>query len=448
MHRFTSHMGKRIREIIPHIRQITDSLHKRFIQIPAYKGFLSIVSGSIFGQLVVLLATPIITRLYSPSDYGILSLYAVVVSILLVFATLKYELAIPLPSENVNAVNLIMVCLVSVFGISIIGTLLIFLVADVFSLDTNLSLLSPYLWLVSLSVLGGGIYTTLNYWAIRDKIYSDIAKTQINKSIFGSTGKIVFGIFNMVPLGLILGEFLGQVTGSLTLLRSFLAKRRYELNCVSWKAMKSVAKHYYRFPLYSCPSALFNTLAFQMPVLMLIRFYGPDTAGMYSLANSVLVLPASLISSAVSQVYLGEVAPFIHKDPVKVKEYYHSVTRKLALISLPTISLIAVLAPFFFPLLFGAVWEEAGYYCIVLSGMVITQLIFSPTSILHYCGRNNWVLFFDISRTLLIGVVFLLCAMEGYSPLLSLAVYSIAMALMYGINYIMNIKVITCLLRE
>lgn len=157
-----------------------------------------------------------------------------------------------------------------------------------------------------------GVYNILNYWAIRDKKYSDIAKTRVNRSVFGSTGKIAFGIFNMAPLGLILGEFIGQITGGLTFLRSFLAKNRQELNCISWKAMVSIAKQYYRFPLYSCPSVLFNTLAFQMPVLMLIRLYGPETVGLYTLANSVLVLPASLISSAVSQVYLGEVAQFIH----------------------------------------------------------------------------------------------------------------------------------------
>ncbi|QSZ67930.1 hypothetical protein RJ40_10700 [Methanofollis aquaemaris] len=437
-----------VNEIISKIYIIWGRFHERFIENPTYVGFYSILSGSVLGQLVMLLATPIITRLYSPSDFGILSLYTMVVSVLLVFATLKYELAIPLPKENKKAINLMTLCFGLTFGISVISILLIGLIGRVFASETDLSLLSPYLWVISLSIFGGGVYNILNYWAIRDKKYSDIAKTRVNKSVFGSTGKIAFGIFNMAPLGLILGEFIGQITGGLTFLRSFLAKNRQELNCISWKAMVSIAKQYYRFPLYSCPSVLFNTLAFQMPVLMLIRLYGPETVGLYTLANSVLVLPASLISSAASQVYLGEVAQFIHRDPAKVKKYYHAVTRKLAFISLPTISLIAVLAPFFFPLIFGTVWDEAGLYCIALSGMVIAQLIFSPPSILHYCGRNNWVLLFDISRTILTGGVFLLCAMWGYSPLLSLVLYSITMALMYVVNYFMNLKAIACLTKE
>ncbi len=448
MERFTPIKYGIVTWVISKICYFRDNTCERSIQNPAYKGFFSIVSSSVLGQLVVLLATPIVTRLYSPSDYGILSLYGVVVSVTLVFVTLKYELAIPLPKEDEKAINLMALCLLSVFGMSVISSLLIYYIGDSFFSGIQLSLLSPYIWLISLSVLGGGAYSVFNYWAIRDKCYSDIAKTRVNKSIYGSTGKITLGIFNISPLGLMLGEFLGQTTGCLTLLRSFLSRHRQKLSCVSWKMMLSVSREYYRFPLYSCPSVLFNTLAFQMPVLMLIRFYGPDIAGLYSLANSILVIPASLISAAVSQVYLGEIAQFLHKEPTRIKSYYHAVTRKLALISLPTISFIAILAPFCFPLIFGAVWKEAGFYSTVLSGTIIAQLIFSPTSILHYCGRNNWVLLFDISRTILIGGVFLLCAKMGYPPLTSLAAYSITMTLMYAVNYFMNLKAITGLARE
>lgn len=445
---FTTVKGEIVTWIASKIPHFVDSFCKQYIQNPAYKGFFSIVSGSVFGQLIMLLATPIVTRLYSPSDYGILSLYGVVVSVTLVFATLKYELAIPLPKEDEKAINLMALCLLSVLGVSVISSLLIYSIGDSFFSGTQMSLLSPYIWLISLSVLGGGVYSVLNYGAIRDKGYPDIAKTQVNKSIYGSAGKVTLGFLNVAPLGLMLGEFIGQVTGCLTLLRSFQGRHRQKLCCVSWRAMLSVSKQYYRFPLYSCPSVLFNTLAFQMPVLMLIRFYGPDTAGLYTLANSVLILPASLISAAVAQVYLGEIAQYIHKEPARVKRYYHTVTRKLALISLPTISLIAVLAPFCFPLVFGVAWEEAGFYCIALASTIIAQLIFSPTSILHYCGRNSWVLLFDISRTVLIGGVFLLCAGMGYSPLISLAAYSITMALMYVVNYFMNLKAIACLAGE
>ena len=435
-----------ITQIVSRVCHYIDDFSGQFARNPAYKGFFSLLTGSVLSQSVVLLVTPIVTRLYSPSDFGVLSFYGMVISVSLVFATLKYEYAIPLPKEHEKAINLMVVCLISVLGISIISSITICFLGDLILFGNQFFLLSPYLWLVSLSILGGGIYNTLNYWAIRDKSYSDIGKTRVNKSIYGSMGKIVLGVLNSSPLGLIAGELLGQVTGCFTLLKSFLAKHRQRLGCISWKTMASVSKQFYKFPLYSCPSALFNTLAFQMPVIMLIGLYGPDIAGLYSLAISILVFPASLISGAVSQVYLGEVAQYIHDEPALVKRYYHAVTRNLALISIPTISLIAILAPFCFPLVFGTAWREAGLYSTVLSCTVVAQFIFSPTSILHYCGRNNWVLLFDISRTLLIGGIFFLCANIGYSPLFSLAVYSVTMALMYVVNYFMNLKAIAWLM--
>lgn len=154
--RFLPFLDKIVNEIISKIYIIWGRFHERFIENPTYVGFCSILSGSVLGQLVMLLATPIITRLYSPSDFGILSLYTMVVSVLLVFATLKYELAIPLPKENKKAINLMTLCFGLTFGISVISILLIGLIGGVFASETDLSLLSPYLWVISLSIFGGG----------------------------------------------------------------------------------------------------------------------------------------------------------------------------------------------------------------------------------------------------------------------------------------------------
>jgi len=124
---------------------------------------------------------------------------------------------------------------------------------------------------------------------------------------------------------------------------------------------------------------------------------------------------------------------------------YHSVIKHIAIIITPIMILIAVAAPLLFPIIFGSSWEQAGYFCTILSGMLVLQVIFSPVSILHYCGYNNWVFLFDFSRTIIILCIFIISSIFQFTIFLSITLYSISMALMYCVNYFMNIKAISYL---
>src|SRR5690349_9462435 len=66
-----------------------------------------LASGTAFGQGLVVLASPLLTRLYRPADFGVLAVYIAIISIFDVIAALCYELAIPLPQDDVMAANLL-----------------------------------------------------------------------------------------------------------------------------------------------------------------------------------------------------------------------------------------------------------------------------------------------------------------------------------------------------
>ena len=99
-----------------------------------------------------------------------------------------------------------------------------------------------------------------------------------------------------------------------------------------------------------------------------------------------------------------------------------------------------ILAPIVFPIFFGDVWKEAGFFCLPLSLVAISNFVISPTTILGGYGYNHWTLIWDISRT---GLIFAgLCAAQIFSlPVISaLFISSGTMTLMYGIMYLMNIR--------
>lgn len=252
----------------------------------------------------------------------------------------------------------------------------------------------------------------------------------------------------MGPGGLIIGYLLSQILGVGTLARYMWKNDRAYFNSLSVSRMVKNAKRYIQFPLYSFPAGIINAIALQLPVFMLSSIYGLSVMGMYTFAYGILVLPSSLISSSMLQVYYAEVSNMMRENSREIKNLYIATTRKLLLIGIPLIIIPCLLAPFFFPLIFGEQWKDAGIYCLPLAILALSNFVVSPTSMLSGYGFNHWTLIWDISRTILVFLTFSIIQVLSLPILIALFIYSSVMALMYGVNYLMNIRAISLYLQR
>ena len=82
------------------------------------KDVIKITSGTALGQAVVVLFSPILTRLYSPGDFGVFAVYASLLGVITVIGSMRYELAIPLPSDDQTAANVLVLALLFTMGVS------------------------------------------------------------------------------------------------------------------------------------------------------------------------------------------------------------------------------------------------------------------------------------------------------------------------------------------
>src|SRR5215210_587379 len=139
---------------------------------------VTLASGTAIAQLLLVLATPALTRLYTPADYGTLAVYSSTLTVLLVLASLRYEAAIPLPEDEALAGSLLALTLAVLAGMVMLVSLLVWLVGDAFVTRANVPALGPYLWLLPVGLLGAGTYQTLSYWAIRRRAFGRIARTK------------------------------------------------------------------------------------------------------------------------------------------------------------------------------------------------------------------------------------------------------------------------------
>lgn len=414
-------------------------LKNKFLSDPLSKGIFIIASGSVIGQVISVITTLITTRLYSPADFGVLGLFSSTLTVLALTGGFAYEMALPLPKEDEDAANLFLF-----FLIVLAVTSLCFIIVCVLWVDPILSFfhitaLKSYVLLLIIGFLGISLYGALTYWVARRRDYTRITYTKIYQSFGGSVTKISLGILGAGPIGLLGGAVLSQMLGVGTLFRYMWEKDRVLFKSLSVSRMVENAKRYIQFPVFAFPSGIINAIALQLPVFMLSAIYGLNVVGMYTLAYSVLVLTSSLISTSMGQVYFAEVSKMTRENSRELKELFLQTTRKLFLIGTPLIIIPSLLAPFLFPVVFGPVWSEGGWYCLPLAIVAIANFVVSPTSVLLCYGFNHWALIWDVSRTLLLLFSFYLIQMFSLPVLIALFIYSIIMAVMYGVNYLMNI---------
>jgi O-antigen/teichoic acid export membrane protein len=393
----------------------------------------ALLAGAAAGaQGLVVITSPLLTRLYSPAEFGILAVYVSFVSTLSPIGSLTFQYAIPLPADDVQAIDLLALSLiVAVAFASLVGIVGLGFGAQI-SEWVNTPGLQRYLWIVPLSLLGASGYGALRAWAIRKGDYRRIARTALTQSAGQVSTQLGFGWAGASVIGLLLGDAIGRTAGSATLAGLVWRRDRERVREMSWSGIRAVASRYRRFPLLSSGSLLLNNAGQNLPVLMLAGIYGPLIAGWYALSQRVLAIPGKTIGQSVSAVYIGKAAELARNKPRALKRLFVRTIMRLLLGGAVPISVIAALAQFAFPFVFGMAWKEAGVYTQILAVTFLLQFVAVPVSqTLNLIERQDLQLLWDFSNVVLTAGPFLIGAALEWSPRLSLAAYGVAMIILY-----------------
>ncbi len=264
-----------------------------------------LVSGTTIAQVIGVLVTPLLTRIYAPEAFGTLALFTSITSIIGVVACLRYELAIMLPETDEEAANLLAVSLLAVVAITALTVPVITLGGPLLLRLLNASQLGPYLWVVPLAVFAGGVFHALSYWSSRTRQFGRVAAMRVVNAGSTYAGKLGAG-YAIAPTGgsLIGATFLGTVLSA-----GILASKVWRqdaaifLRAIRPLDIRAALVRHRHFPLYGSWSALLNKVSSQLPVLLLSAYFAPAIAGYYAFSHSLLSLPIGLIGDAFASVF-------------------------------------------------------------------------------------------------------------------------------------------------
>ncbi len=397
-----------------------------------------LAGGTTLSQALVVLAFPLLTRLYTPEDLGVLAVYTSILSILVVIASLRYELAIPLAENDEAAANLLGLSLFIVLWFNLLTALGVWLLGDQIAHWVNTPVLKLYLWLLPLSLFGSGTYEAFSYWAIRKKAFPPIAQTRVSQSLGQVLTQLILGLLKLRPGGLLVGDVVGRLSGSGILAVLLWRKDGRTIKGISIPEIRSVACRYRRFPLLSSGSALLNSAGLQLPALLLAAFFGPHVAGWFALGQRVVGVPMALLGRAVAQVYFGEASWLAREEPGALRRLFLMTARRLLLVGGIPIGLLSLSSPWLFAFVFGDAWFEAGRYVQLLAFMFLVQFVVVPLSqTLNILERQDLQLVWDAGRLILVVGGLVIAGILGCSAWTAILVYSIAMLVSYGVLFIL-----------
>lgn len=403
---------------------------------------LKLVSGSVTSQILSILLVPIITRIYSPDDFGISQLFISVSGILVIFSTFSYQFAIMLPKNEEDSANVVSLCVILVTFISLLTLIPVILIPDKIEQLLNAQGMSEYLIYLPAVIFLNGLFFVQNYWLSRKVRFGVIAASRISNTLSTKIFQLAISIWSISPFGLIAGYTAGYGIADLLMLKG--AKQDLAVfKKVSIKKMKEMAVKYKNFPLFSSWSTLANTISPQVPTFILAYYYGTSVVGYFSLANQVVNMPMGIIGTAIGQVFFQKISEVKNGNSNgDMKVIVEEVYKKLISIGIFPMILLIILGEEIFTFAFGASWSVSGTYVKILVPWIFLVFISSPISTLYsiFEKQGVWLTF---SIILLISRVAALAigGTYGGSPEFSLALFSFTGVIFWLWNnaYLLNL---------
>ena len=362
---------------------------KRFLPKSEFKrNVLTLFTGTVIAQAIPIAISPILTRLYSPEEFGLFALYMGLAAVLSVIVTGRYDLAVMLPKDDDAAANLVILSLVISVIVSLLTLGVIFLTSSNIASVLGKPEIEKWLFLLPITIFLIGIYQSLNSWNNRKKRYATLAKNRIYQSSSISLAQVSGGLISGSGFLLIIGDLIGKIIS--TFILAFKTWKLDSSKFLNTKKSKkwTLAKRYKKFPIFDTGATLANVSAYQMQNILFPIFYGLASAGFYFLVIRVLQAPLSLISASLTDVYKQKLTDPKTTDD-DLKRYYKKMFVFLFSTGLPLLVVFMLIGKTLFSLVFGSEWRVAGEYAIILAPMFFIRFIASPLSYFLYLKEKQ-----------------------------------------------------------
>ncbi|MCM3673356.1 oligosaccharide flippase family protein [Peribacillus simplex] len=408
---------------------------KRIFSVKYINDIITLSVGTIIAQIIMIISSPLITRLYTPSQFGVYTLLMTIVSVIGPNINGRFDMAI-VTSENkkeadILTVTSILFCLIMTILISIGLILMYIFVPDTFNE------IGPWVFILIPIFMLSGLINTLVSYNNKYKQYKLIRSVSVIRSIVLSLGQVIFGFFGLGIFGLIISQVISLAFGVKKQAKYCLNNFR-QLILVRKSEVLAVVKKYKNQPIYSFPANVVNALSYSLTYFFITSMYGVNEVGFYALCQTVLGLPITIICSNVSRVFFRQAGESYQKNGS-----FYSVFKKTILIlsvgSIPTFLILYLFSNKLFAFAFGTEWGVAGDYAQIMAPMFAIRFITIPViSSLLIIGKQSIEFGMQITFIIFSFLIYVFAKISGFS----IETYLLLTSILFCINYLIILTVI------
>lgn len=405
------------------------SLLTRAQQSSFFRATFLLAFGTAIAQLIPIALTPVLTRIYSTDDLGVLTLYSSFVIVFTGALSLGFGYALVSADEE-DVLSLTALCFLSLAVLTIPVCLLALACIhwDVLGLGALpiASVIS-----IGISMLVAEAFFIVRYLVLRHGAYRVLSEVSVRQSLVRSVAQVVLGLLGTGWWGLTLGDAAGRGVGVNTLWsRCGLQWRSFSQYWTKSEIGRLVRK-YRDYALYSAPGSIVDSLGAQIAAPLLAAQFGIAVAGQYGVISRLLILPATLIGGSVADVFHQRLAHLDRSSPQQAPKLFLKVALGLILVSAAIVTVVSLIPDDLWTWALGDSWSMAGAYAIAIAPRAAALLVVSPLSrsVLVYGGQRS-KLIYNISRVVAVWAVMAISAREDWSAVKAIAMVSWTQAAM------------------
>ena len=343
------------------------------------------LTGAGVAQLIPVLGSLILARLYAPAQFGLFSAWLGVVLLLAVVLTGRFETALAIELDGEPRRLAVISTLTTVLLVASVSGVVLGIAIGI---GVSSKIAVPGLLIAASlpSALAIAAAQTWQSWAAAEGLYRKLSLMRIFQAGSVTALQIGMGMLNAsaenLGIAYLFGVILSLVFSARLMPLGILPKRNFAAT------IRNFWSTHIRFPLFSLPADSINTAAAQLPILIVTGKFGAEVGGLLAMAMRTLGAPIGLLGRSVLDVFKRQAATSFRERGECRRDYIQTFW-VLALGSLIFCSVMIFCSEPLFATAFGERWRGAGTIAVWLLPLFALRFIASPLSYMVYIAGKQ-----------------------------------------------------------
>ena len=387
-----------------------------------------LLSANLLVQLLALATYPVLSRLFTPADFGLLALFLSAGDIVGRMSTLSLEEAILLPKKEKEAYSITAVGGYAVAIVALLTLLFVLFnrfVVEIVEIPDSFFLLPLYVFVL-------GLLRLCIYLFNRYKLYKAISFSISGQGISNAAFRLGSGFLRLSYVALIASVLLSQVVSLVIYVAGMIKRRMFRLFYFpSYGETKHVLTEYHQFPRYVMTQNLLNSLSANLPYFMLIGTFGATELGLYSMAFTVAFTPVNVFTGSVYRV-LYEKFSSLKNQGRKMMSVFSGYLKIVLAFTLPVFVVAGYFAEELFGFVLGAEWVPSGRYFRIILPWIFFGLLMNPLASVALIFTKQRYIFCSYALLLVFRAGALLAGVFFVDMSLALILFSVSGVVVMG----------------